>query len=196
MGFVRYASILKLVTSLLHDIGFKHETDKAYIHEDGLSYLVHYEKMMEKNRNNIRFLEIGVRDGASLLMFNEYFSNSQIIGIDIDERCNKLENYDNIQVIIGDGTNNELLKNYELNNNNYDYILDDGSHYVKDIIKTFNMLFNKLTLNGIYIIEDLDTVERISGKEEYEYMHTFLEENTKGYKISHYPRMLIISKNI
>ena len=143
MGFVEYASILKKTKSELHDLGFKNRTDKAFIHEDGLSYLVHYEREMKNNRNNIRFLEIGVRDGASLLTWNEYFSNSKIVGIDIDERCNKLDNYDNVRVIIGDGTNKEILKNDELNNNKYDYILDDGSHYVKDIIKTFDMLFDK-----------------------------------------------------
>lgn len=196
MGFVYYASILKKQKSVLHNIGFKYKTDKAYIHEDGLSYLVHYEKEMKKNRNNIRFLEIGVRDGASLLTWNEYFSNSKIVGIDIDETCNKLESYDNVQVIIGDGANNEILKIDELNNNNYDYILDDGSHYVKDIIKTFDILFSKLTLKGIYIIEDLDTVERISGRDEYEYMKKYLQEKAKGYTITYYPRMLIISKKV
>jgi len=195
MGFVEYASILKTTKSELHDMGFKNKTDKAYIHEDGLSYLVHYEKKMKNNRNNIRFLEIGVRDGASLLTWNDYFINSTIVGIDIDKGCNKLENYNNIRVIIGDGTKKEIFNNDELNKK-FDYILDDGSHYVKDIIKTFDMLFDKLTSEGIYIIEDLDSVERISEKGEYDYMKKYLQEKTDGYTITYYPRMLIISKKI
>ena len=53
---------------------------------------------------------------------------------------------------------------------------------------------NPFSLNDI--IEDLDTVERISGKGEYEYMKKNLQEKTKGYTITYYPRMLIISKKV
>ena len=187
MTFIKKQSILTSCKSKLHDLGFKYGTDKCWIHEDSKSYLVHYEEVMKNNRNNIRLLEIGVRDGSSLLTFNEYFNNSKIIGIDIDNNCNKLLDYNNIDVIIGDATDEKILLNAQLNEQ-LDYIIDDGSHYANDIIKCLDMYIPLLKIGGKYIIEDLDTSKRISSESSY----NNLENKLKKYTINNYPRMVII----
>ena len=36
-------------------------------------------------------------------------------------------------------------------------IIDDGSHFPKDVIKSFNLLFSSLKENGLYFVEDTQT---------------------------------------
>ena len=41
--------------------------------------------------------------------------------------------------------------------NNFDIIIDDGSHLKKDVIKSFHLLFPHLNNDGLYIVEDMQT---------------------------------------
>ena len=65
------------------------------------NYFEIYESYFKKfQRKNIRLLEIGVQYGGSLKMWNEYFPNAKIFGIDINPDCKNLED-DNIDIQIG-----------------------------------------------------------------------------------------------
>ena len=44
--------------------------------------------------------------------------------------------------------------NLKTNSNFFDVIVDDGSHYLSDILSTLNNLFKYLKKGGYYIIED------------------------------------------
>ena len=46
-----------------------------------------------------------------------------------------------------------LIKKYK----KFDIIIDDGSHFPKDVIKSFKLLFHSLDKNGLYFIEDTQT---------------------------------------
>ena len=49
----------------------------------------------------------------------------------------------------------EILKKITRNRNLFfDIIIDDGSHKLSDILKSFNLLSNYLKKGGFYIIED------------------------------------------
>ena len=48
---------------------------------------------------------------------------------------------------------NKLAEKY----GNFDIIIDDGSHVSRHIINSFNHLFDHLSKNGLYIVEDLQT---------------------------------------
>jgi hypothetical protein len=118
------------------------------------NYSCFYKNIFSKyiNKQNLNILEIGIARGSSLKTWDSLFNNANIYGIDLNKQCIDLcKDYDNIKIII-DNVNNSLEK---LNNINFDIIIDDGSHLPYDIISSFNIYFNKLNKDGVYIIEDL-----------------------------------------
>ncbi len=140
---------------MLDKIGLKYQTDKA---SHWHNYLVKYEKHFEKYKDEpIKLLEIGVSNGNSLKMWKEYFPKAQIYGIDINPICKDFEE-DRIKIFIGDQSNQGFLINILQEIGMFEIIVDDGSHIMKDIIKSFEYLFiNGLKDNGLYVIEDLHT---------------------------------------
>ena len=100
------------------------------------------------------FLEIGIDQGRSLKLWNEYFTNATIYGMDINESYTHKKG----KVIKGDQSNkkdlNRVIKEIKVSK----FIIDDGSHKPEHQLITFNHLFkNLLEGDGIYIIEDIET---------------------------------------
>jgi 23S rRNA U2552 (ribose-2'-O)-methylase RlmE/FtsJ len=89
-------------------------------------------------------------------MWQEYFPNAIIHGIDINPSCKAHED-NRIKIHIGDQSDDDFLKSLvqTFGNDNLDAVLDDGSHITNHQIKTFDYLYSKLSDDGIYIIEDL-----------------------------------------
>ena len=102
----------------------------------------------------INILEIGVERGDSLRMWREYFTNASICAIDLHDRNISV---DNTEILIGDQSDHSFLQSVVSKYGTFDIIIDDGSHQSKHIIASFNFLFNHLSDNGIYVIEDLQT---------------------------------------
>jgi len=148
----------------LQQIGDKYGTDKSIHKYNDISYLDIYDSYFGSIRENIKsILEIGVLNGKSLLMWQEYFSNSVIYGIDINPDCKKYES-DRIKIFIGDQNDEEFLKKVKSEIGECDIILDDGSHITKHQIKTFNILYDSLKKGGYYVIEDIrNSYEEWSG---------------------------------
>lgn len=140
----------------LQELGKKHNTDKSGHYHSGKSYLDIYDGYFQGVKNkNINFLEIGVRDGCSLRMWKEYFSNGKIYSLDIDPRCKTHED-ERIKIVIGDqGSQNVIDELLKISDSNFDIIVDDGSHINELTIKSFNLLYEKLNPGGFYVIEDL-----------------------------------------
>ena len=133
----------------LTELGFKHQTDKAYVH----SFTEVYEDYF-KNYTNPKILEIGVYNGASMETYNEYFNyECTILGIDNGEQLRYAPSHFNISIAIADQSNPAYLANRV--GTGYDIIIDDGSHFVEHQINCFEALKNKVNKKGIYIIEDL-----------------------------------------
>jgi hypothetical protein len=102
-------------------------------------------------------IEIGVMGGGSLAMWKDYFGKGcTIIGVDINPDCKRHE-ADGIHVYIGSQDDPALLEEIFTNHPKVDIILDDGSHVMQHMIKTFNLTYNRLTENGVYIVEDTHT---------------------------------------
>jgi len=143
--------------SLLHKLGLKYRTDKVdEIHTTHyMSYCDIYDRYFYNIRHNVKkFVEIGVKDGCSLRMWQEYFPNATIYGVDIDPRCKRFEE-DRIKIFIGDQNDDNFLLDLKEAIGEYDILLDDGSHITRHQIKTFNYLYENSAKNGFYIIEDL-----------------------------------------
>jgi hypothetical protein len=135
----------------LNDIAIKYGTDKSSeIHD----YCVKYEKYFNFNQNDkLKILEIGVLYDASLKTWSEFYPNSLIVGIDIDENC-KIYESENIKIEIGSQEDEKFLNNVIEKYGEFDLIIDDGSHYQSHMIKSFEILFPCVKKNGLYVVED------------------------------------------
>ena len=139
-------------------------SDKANIfsktQSQGHGYSKFYEKKLENFKTQkINILEIGSFSGASAAAFAKYFTDVNIFCFDINISNFKYKSK-NIHVF-GLDINNEkqVNKNLELifnkhEINNFDLIIDDGSHNLSDILISIKFFFKHLKQKGLYIIED------------------------------------------
>lgn len=125
----------------LSELAYMYSTDKL---EHG--YMPFYEQHLPKNPKKI--LEIGVKSGASIRMWQKYFPETEIHGLDIFIA-------DPIPDIPGviwhKGNQCDYLLLDKLRGYDFDIIIDDGSHGSRDQMITFFGLFN----GKHYFIEDL-----------------------------------------
>jgi len=133
----------------LTKIGIKYHTDKAYHHK----YTTYYHNIFNKYRNSpIRFLEVGISKGPSMRMWNDYFNNIELVGIDINKASMMDDNW--VKCYHLDSGTDNFSSNF--NEEAFDIIIDDGSHRCDVQQKTLSNLFSYLKPGGIYIIEDMD----------------------------------------
>lgn len=136
----------------LNELGVKYKTDKS---DQYHNYLRKYEFFLEPYKTcEMNFLELGVFNGGSLNMWEEYFKKAYIYGVDINPNCKKYENARR-KVIICDLSKKESYD--ELKKLEPTIIVDDASHMWSHQIKALYYLFSSLTSGGIYIVEDLGT---------------------------------------
>lgn len=131
-------------------------TDKDYPH----SYLPIYEKEMTKTKN-VSILEIGVWHGGSLLLWDSYFEDATVCGVDLYPQFNGVvpEGIDYPVYVIDSMDKKSCDENFE--DEVFDYIIDDGVHKVDAQIKTFDNYFSKLKSGGKYFIEDIQVFENV-----------------------------------
>jgi hypothetical protein len=90
-------------------------------------------------------------------MWQRYFGPlARIIGIDIDPACREHES-PGVFVRIGDQSDTVFLQTVIDEFGTPDIVLDDGSHEMRHVRKTFQFLYPQLPKNGIYLVEDLHT---------------------------------------
>ena len=136
----------------LLEISKKYKTDKESIHNYISKYYIKSFEPYKKTANLL--LEIGVDEGQSLEMWNEYFDKAKIVGVDVADR-GYIATSTNIEFRLGKAQKEDTFKNLH----NIDIIVDDGSHKLNHQIKTFDILFPKLNDHGVYIIEDIKDIE-------------------------------------
>lgn len=131
--------------------------DDRLIHKWTHYFPIYEKHLMEWRNKSITILEIGVSKGGSLQMWKRFFGPlATIVGIDIDPNCKAFEE-DGIHVRIGDQSDPAFLEALITEFGSFDIVLDDGSHQMAHINKTFEFLYPKVSKNGIYIVEDLHT---------------------------------------
>jgi len=125
---------------------------------------IHYFDIYERYFNkyvdrNVLMIEIGVDNGGSIEMWKKYLGqNTTIVGIDIRQECKQFEDVDNkIFVEIGDQSDTNFLNSIIEKYGKPDIVLDDGSHIMNHLIKTFNFLYFNMKSEGTYLVEDLHT---------------------------------------
>lgn len=143
------------------DDGFLH---KYFLSNAGkcLHKWMHYIDIYERHLSRFRnaspvMVEIGVFKGGSLDMWSSYFGEgAKIIGIDINPDCAQFAR-ENIDVFIGSQDDPALIGRVLAKHPSIDIVLDDGSHVMNHMISTFNMLYPRVSENGVYMVEDVHT---------------------------------------
>jgi 23S rRNA U2552 (ribose-2'-O)-methylase RlmE/FtsJ len=140
-------SIIDIATKSSHKPLFKLE-----------HYFDVYHRYFSKYRNTpVRILEIGVCDGGSLDLWREYFGDdARIFGVDINPAVTRFTSH-NIQIIIANQEDKELLTDIFSNQPPFDIIIDDGGHMPNQQKNSFEILFPLLHMDGVYIVEDIQT---------------------------------------
>ena len=147
-------------------IANNHTTDKWGTTPDKHAYLEKYGEIFErlKDQDN-RILEIGIKEGDSLNLWAEYFTQSVVYGIDKHyPQEGMVELHRRVRIIEGDAYTPEmmtLLKDI----GKFDVIIDDGSHRLYHQKFVIDYYLDLLTDDGILVIEDcncnLDPVDGI-----------------------------------
>jgi hypothetical protein len=123
---------------------------------------IHYFEIYERHFERFRgtspvVMEIGVRGGGSVEMWKDYFGEgSRIVGVDIDPVC-KEHQRDGIEIFIGSQSDPATIETVFASYPKIDIVIDDGSHIMKDMIATFDMVYHRLAPNGVYLLEDTYT---------------------------------------
>ena len=112
-------------------------------------YWRHFRDLRETAR---RVLEIGVSSGDSLRLWEEFFPNATIYGVDIDPECRQHAS-ERIEVITGDQGDPDFLASLP---GDLDVVIDDGSHRVAHQILGVQKLLPRVCDGGVYVVEDLE----------------------------------------
>jgi glycosyltransferase involved in cell wall biosynthesis len=141
-----------------------------------------YSKFYDKEFKDLKpesLLEIGVWKGGSLKMWEEYFPQAKIYGIESNPSFKTSEN-----IFIGLQSDEKFLQEIIAKIGVPDIIIDDGSHKVSDQQKSFEVLFPLMKSGGIYVIEDLCTsywtdheLNFVDGKRTTEYLLDLIMES-------------------
>ncbi len=136
--------------------------DKGSVH----SYLEVYEKLFEPiyrlEANNI--LEIGLMSGESLRMWTEYFAGT-VYGMDCDIKPHggladlTQAMADGLNVCIGDATNDYHLR-IHFEGIKFDVVIEDAGHDFDQQLAIFEAMKPYMAWNSIYIIEDIQNIDR------------------------------------
>lgn len=141
-------NLIELIEQVNQSSPTQHGTDKETNH----AYITNfYEQEFLPFRNKeIKLLEIGIYTGDSLILWDKYFFNAQIWGIDIDD-SRITTRIDSVNYLFGDAYSQEVVGYLS----NFDIIIDDGPHSFETQYKFIELYYPKLNKGGLMVIEDL-----------------------------------------
>ena len=137
-----------------------YKTDKDTTH----AYIYPYDKVFEKYRDKtISLLEIGNNGGESIRLWNDYFDNAQILGIEIND-LKELDGinaqYENINLYTKtDAYSDATIDLFYKNDYKFDIIIDDGSHRPEHQAFAIIKWLPFLKEGGVFVIEDVQSLE-------------------------------------
>ncbi len=139
-------------------------------------YDQHFHSLCDRLDRAPRILELGVSRGGSLQLWRKYFGpEARIVGVDIDAACKDRIDPGSF-VVIGDQTDAAVLAAaIEKLGGGVDLVIDDASHLGRHQIASFEYLYPRLSVHGLYACEDIQCC--YSYEHEGGYLHdgTFVE---------------------
>ena len=167
------------------------------------NYSIFYEKYFSIYKNKkINFLELGSHEGRGIASFYFFFPNAKIIGANINPFQMKFKSK-RINELYIDVSSKKIINHFSKHiKEDFDIIIDDASHNLRDILITFSKLFEKLRKGGIYVIEDINqfhvfkelnpyknelTPKEILQSIKYhkDFKSSFINEKEKKYLVDH-----------
>jgi len=141
-------------------------SDKNHMHKYAVVYDYIFNSHFLQKGDKLDMLEIGIRLGDSIDVWDNSPQINKIIGVDITSKeeyqsdlikNNKNWNFsDNVELIQGvDGYDEDFSKNLG-KKHTFDLILDDGDHIWESQLKFFNNYYDLLNAGGAIICEDID----------------------------------------
>ena len=137
---------------------YAHPSKRTSSRIKGHGYSIFYQKYFENLKsNNLKILEVGSFHGNASAALYFYFKKSKLFAADIYPdlfryRSNRIESF-----YVNSSDENSIQKNIiDKFSDNFDIIIEDAGHSLKDQIISLFMLFKKLNSGGLFIIEELD----------------------------------------
>lgn len=102
-------------------------------------------------------LQLGIREGGALQMWKRWLGpNARIVGIDHDEGCTRHAD-EQIIVYTGNASDPAFLRTIVADLGLIDVVVDDGTHHMRDVLSSFDFLYERISPNGVYIIQATHT---------------------------------------
>jgi hypothetical protein len=141
----------------LFNISLKYNSTKLNDPECTHYIKCYWEFFKNLRTQDIKILEIGVKDGDSLKIWRDFFSKeSSIFGIEINPKPLINFSQKNTEIFFGDQTDVLFLSEVVKKIGKVDIIIDDGGHTQDQLKTSFEFLFKYgLKEGGIYVMEDL-----------------------------------------
>jgi cephalosporin hydroxylase len=135
----------------LESLAKKYPTDKFTVHP----YLEVYKNLFDSIRADIKnVLEMGVQYGYSFSLWNDYFFNAHICGIDIvDLRPSTFQMSNRMSFHKGDAYDTTFIQ--KIAKKTFDVLIDDGPHTLPSMLFFAKHYSKLLSLGGVLIIEDI-----------------------------------------
>lgn len=121
-------------------------------------YLRHvYGPLMKTQRDSpVRLLEIGVRSGASMRLWHEYFPHGSIVGLDdvsdVVKPRREWTELDRAEYVVGDAYSDGALHRVA---GEFDFVIDDGPHSRATQEWTIEHWSPRLKRGGYLVVEDI-----------------------------------------
>jgi len=197
---------------------FKNQYDKPSKQDDkkiiAHGYAKIYEKYLKEHKEkNLNIIELGSFYGNASAAFYFYFKNSQIYSADINPdmylyRSKRLTNF-----FTDTSSRSSIERNILKKDVQFDLIIEDASHMLKDQIVSLFVLFKSLKSGGFFIIEEIDFPEKREDMrvgQEYPDLKTILNkiinkenfnskyvnENEKSYFLENFDTIKFYTGNI
>ena len=121
------------------------------------NYTELYERLFFQWQDDpITIFEIGIAEGGSLQMWQDYFPNARIFAVDILDKS--AFNNARVTTLVADQANrDQLQKAIAAAGSEIDVLIDDGGHTMEQQQVSLGFLFRHVRPGGYYVIEDVHT---------------------------------------
>lgn len=134
-------------------------TDKEWRHKYCSTF--YEEAFLPYKDKPVTLLEIGTGQGGGLLLWNDYFTQGEIYGLDVNdytENCHK--DYPRIHTALINAYDSQTADSLP----GFDIVIDDGPHTKESQIAAIQLYLPKVKKDGIFVIED---IPELSWAEDY-----------------------------
>lgn len=129
-------------------------TSHAYIEE-------YYDKeFSSKKEESIRILEVGLRQGYSHILWDKYFTNGEIYGVDNGESgfdWTETLKGSRVKIYVEDAYSTTFTNKFQ--RDYFDYVIEDGSHHPLHQKMSIGLYLPIIKSGGKLIIEDIGNLE-------------------------------------